>query len=139
MNPVDIAKIRKMLMAPLAGVGASETALSALTAELGHRLPDDYLEFLRQSNGYHGEVGPNGFVNIWPVEDVMPTNAANHFREWIPGLVLFASNESGDFYAFDFRQGPASVVFVPAIPLRLDHAAEFSPSFHGFLERLAQS
>jgi hypothetical protein len=139
MNPDVRDKVRQILTAPFAGVGASETAMNTLMAELGHRFPEDYLQFMRQTNGYNGEVGPNGFVSIWPVEDVMPTNQANRFREWIPGLVLFASNESGDFYAFDMRQGVPTVVFVPSIPLRLDSAVEFSPSFVGFLERLAES
>lgn len=137
MDPVVRDRLRRILKAPYAGVGASEESLQSLMAELGHRLPDEYLDFMRQTNGYTGEVGPSGFVCIWPVDEVLPTNKANHYREWIPGLVLFGSNESGDLYAFDMRQDQTIVVGVPAI-VDLNYAKEISRSFVGFLEQLAE-
>jgi len=136
VDPIVRSKLRAILKAPYAGTGASEESLRSLMAELEHRLPDEYLDFMRQTNGYTGEVGPSGFVCIWPVDDVVPTNKANNYREWIPGLVLFGSNESGDFYAFDVRQDPTTVVSVPAI-VDLKYVKEISPSFVGFLECLA--
>lgn len=130
-------RLLRILSSPLVSFGATEASLEGLMAELGYRLPDDYLDFMRQSNGYTGEVGTANFVNIWRVEEVMPTNRANNFSRWIPGLALFASNESGDFYAFDMRHGSEGVVFIPSIPLDLRYARKVGLSFTDFLERLA--
>ncbi len=138
MDPGVRDKLRTILKAPYADAGASEESLQSLMAELGFALPEEYLDFMRQTNGYTGEVGSNGFVCIWPADEVFPTNEANHYREWIPGLVLFASNESGDFYAFDMRHDLPSVVAIPAI-VELKYVKEVSPSFVAFLERLAEA
>lgn len=138
MEPSTQAFLRGILKAPCAGSGASDERLQAMMTEIGYRLPDDYLDFMRKSNGYTGGVGANGFISVWPVEEIVPTNKANRYLEWIPGLVLFASNESGDFYAFDMRVGQPTVVFVPAIPLELQSAVDLAPTFMGALERLAR-
>ena len=138
MEPSIRERLRAILTAPYAGVGATEDSLQTVILEVGYRLPDDYLDFMRETNGYTGEVGARGFVCIWPIDEVLPTNQANHFREWIPGLVLFASNESGDFYAFDMRHQPPKVVAVPSIP-ELKYAVEVGPSFVGLLEHLART
>jgi hypothetical protein len=127
-----------MLKGPYAGVGATDESLQSLMKELGFTLPEDYLEFMRQTNGYTGEVGTSGFVCIWPVEEVLPINEANHFRESVPGLVLFGSNEGGETYAFDVRGHHPKVVMVPTIPLDLEYAVEVGGSFVDFLENLAR-
>ncbi len=102
-------------------------------------MPEEYLDFLRQTDGYTGEVGDSGFISIWPVKEVVPTNEANHFREWVPGFVLFGSNEGGEFYAFDLRGDCAKVVMVPSVPLDLRYAVEVGGSFLELLEKLARS
>ncbi|MBM4019736.1 MAG: SMI1/KNR4 family protein [Planctomycetes bacterium] len=139
MEPSVRDRLRRVLTAPYAGSGATEESLLAVMAELGYGLPEEYLDFMRQTNGYTGEVGSRGFVSIWPVEEVVPTNQANHFREWILGLVLFGSNEGGEFYAFDLRGNRPKVVMVPSIPLELKYAVEVGSSFIDFLEHLAQT
>ena len=138
MEPRVSDRLRMILKAPYVGVGATEESLRALMAELGYRLPEDYVDFMRVTNGYNGEVGVRGFVCLWPVEEVVPTNQANHFREWIPGYVLFGSNESGDFYAFDMRKEKPKVVAIPSI-VELEYAVEVGDSFVDFLERLAET
>ena len=89
--------------------------------------------------GSRGASLPWWYPSIWPVEEVVPTNHANHFREWIPGLVLFGANDGGEFYAFDLRGNRPKVVMVPSIPLDLKYAVEVGSSFVDFLEHLAQT
>jgi len=137
MEPSIREKLRELLKSPKPDTGASETNLQELMARLDQRLPGDYLDFMRQWNGYNGDVGECGSVNIWAVEEVLPANEANHFREWIPGFVLFASSGGGDFYAFDLRQEQAKVVMIPSIPLDVQEAVEVGASFIGLLEHLA--
>ena len=138
MDPETRDKVRKMLKDPYAGFGATEQQIQTVVEKLGVSLPENYLDFLRQTNDYIGDVGDDGFVSIWPIEEVLLINEANHFREWIPGLVLFASDGGGEFYAFDMRGQSAKVVMVPAIPLDLEYAVEVGSSFVDFLERLAR-
>ena len=139
MNPIMHARLSRILRAPYVGKGASEETLNRMMEVVGYRLPEDYLEFMRETNGYNGEVGPLGYVCIWPVEEIAETNMANHFREWVPGLVLFGSNEGGEYFAFDMRNSPPNVVKVPGIPLTMEHAVSAGETFVAFLERLALS
>jgi hypothetical protein len=139
MDPIVERSLRLILTSAKPDKGASDPSLSELMEKLRYRLPNDYLEFMRRWNGYTGDIGKHGGVDIWPVEYILPTNEANHFREWIPGLILFASTGGGDFYAFDFRHDPPKVVEIPDIPLDVKHAKEVGDSFTQFLEHLAQS
>ena len=130
-------QLRELLTAPYAGTGARDDELDEMQIGLGFRLPDDYLDFLRETNGYTGEVGRVGYVAIWPAAEVLPTNEANHFRERIPGFVLFASNEGSEMYASDMRSAAPKVVAIPAIPLEIEFAVEVGSSFVDFIDRLA--
>ena len=139
MDPKVESKLRMILKSAKPDIGASDASLGELMAGLQHRLPEDYLGFMRRWNGYNGDVGEYGSVNIWAVEEILAANEANNFREWIPGLVLFASTGGGDFYAFDLRNDPPKVVGIPSIPLDVKEAVEVGDSFTQFLEQLAQS
>jgi hypothetical protein len=130
-------ELRKILRAPYGGKGATENYLNQIMSEIGYRLPDDYLDFMQETNGYNGEVGAKGYVCIWSAEEIVPTNRANNCHEFIPGLVLFASNEGSEYYAFDMRVSPSKVVMIPMIPLELKEAKEVGSSFIEFLRRLA--
>lgn len=139
MEPGLRDRLRKMLRSPKVSGGASEERLQKLMADIGYRLPEDYLDFMRQWNGYNGDVGQKGSVDIWPAEEIQPSNEANRFREWVPGLVLFGSDGGGEFYAFDMRGKDPKVVMVTMIPLNLENAVEAGSSFLDFLERLAKT
>jgi hypothetical protein len=139
MDPKVESKLRMILKSAKPDTGASDARLGELMAGLKYRFPEDYLEFMRRWNGYNGDVGEYGGVYIWAVEEILPANEANNFREWIPGLVLFASTGGGDFYAFDFRHDSPKVVAIPSIPLDVKDAVEVGASFTQFLEQLAQS
>jgi hypothetical protein len=137
MEPNIRSTFRGLLRSPRVGIGATEDQLNAMQAGLGCRMPDEYLEFLRETDGYSGDVGQAGYVDVLPSSEVLPTNEANHFREWIPGFVLFASNGGGEMYAFDMRGEAPRVVSIPCIPLEPEFAVEVGSSFVDFLKRLA--
>ena len=129
--------MRHFLSGPCAEAATLES-LRVMAGQLGCELPDDYVAFMLETNGYTGGVGKMGFVNIWCAEQVFPTNRANNFKEWIPGLVLFGANEGSEFYAFDMRRNPPGVVMVPMIPLDLASAVDVGASFTDFMEGLAR-
>jgi hypothetical protein len=92
--------------------GASEDALNALVERSWVRLPLDYLDFLRSSNGAEGEVG-DSYLGLWPAEEILSSNEGYNVREFVPGLLLFGSSMGGVAYAFDGRGAETSIVEVP--------------------------
>jgi cell wall assembly regulator SMI1 len=54
---------------------ATEEAVSAAQAQLGVRLPVDYVEFLYCSNGGEGIIGET-YLMLWQVEDLAKLNIA---------------------------------------------------------------
>ena len=93
--------------------GAAHEELAKLVAASGVRLPQDYLAFLRLSNG--GE-GPLSVDPLWLVLDsvdtVTDTLADGTFTEFFPSFVVIGSNGAGEGIAFDFRaDGDAGVVY----------------------------
>jgi hypothetical protein len=84
--------------------GASEEQLSAAQRDLGTVLPDDYLAFLRLSNGGGGwlEGSP---IQLWPAEDLGSGNRDH--PDYGDGLVLIGSDGCGNALALDVS-GPAT-------------------------------
>ena len=86
--------------------GAAAADIAELIAMSGNALPEDYLRFLRFSNG--GE-GPLSIQPFWLVLDsaafVTSTLLDGTLSEFFPGLVVIGSNGAGEAIAFDFRSG----------------------------------
>lgn len=117
---------------------ASQDALTQLESELGLRLPDDYKEFMRLTNGAEGRVSKRSYVIIWPVEEIVRYNKGYAVEEFAPGLLLFASTGGGMAYAFDTRDPRLPVVEVPFIGMSLNSAKQCGASFTEFLENLGR-
>jgi len=78
---------------------ADPEEIGSLNNRLGVRLPNDYLNYLRHSNG-----GFAGDVKLWMLEELEEFNRLSHDEERAPGLFLFGSLD-GDGYGFDLRPG----------------------------------
>src|SRR5262245_60194529 len=92
--------------------GVTEEALRDAVASLGHSLPPDYVQFLREHDGGEGFVGDN-YLILWKAEELSTFNREYEVDQCAPGLLLFASNGGGEGYAFDTRSVNMSVVRVP--------------------------
>lgn len=90
-------------------VGATASEIAGLIAASANSLPDDYLSYLKFSNG--GE-GPLSIDPLWLVLDnaafVAHSLREGTSAEFFPGLVVIGSNGAGEAIAFDFRQGVAT-------------------------------
>lgn len=102
--------------------------------EVPHR---DYLEFMRRHNGCDGPVGKEGYVRIWPLEEVVTGTEEAGTPEFAPGLLLFAGDGGGEAYAFD-RQDPRwPIVMVNLISMSREEMKPVASTFTEFVQKLA--
>lgn len=116
--------------------GASEAAIQDAVTSLGHSLPSDYLEFLREHNGGEGFVGDDYLV-LWQAEELDTFNREYQIDEYAPGLIAFGSSGGGDAYAFDMRTAAAPIVRVPFIGIELRYAKPMADTFTNLLRQMA--
>ena len=88
--------------------GASEPAITNLQRRFHLRFPDDYVRFMRASNGAEGEVG-SAWLQLWTLEMIEKQNAATNGPL---DRVFFGSNGESTGYAF--AAGPTTeIVDIP--------------------------
>jgi hypothetical protein len=103
---------------------ASEGALADLVDNVGIPMPNDYIEFLRVSNGATG-TGPDIFVNLKPAEEVLEATRAYGASEFWPGLVVIGGDGLGNIIAIDGRQrDPMRTTYIVLDPVWLDPDSE---------------
>jgi SMI1 / KNR4 family (SUKH-1) len=83
--------------------GASDEALKAMVARIGVEPPDDYLKFLRQSNGGTGS-GPDIFVNLFAAEEVGTSELDYGASEYALGLIVIGGDGLGNILGIDTRK-----------------------------------
>lgn len=111
--------------------GASENLIINVESQLSFTLPNEYKSFMRFSNGAEGSIGKNSYVALWSLDEIVELN--KEYNEFVPGLVLFASDGGNTAYAFDKRTPEISVVEVPFIPMDLDEVEKCGKTFDDFL------
>lgn len=124
-----------------AGSPASEAAIQALAEQSGLELPNEYLDFLRQSNGGCGplRIEP-GWLQLWPAEEVVAVNRDYEVALWLPGLFGFGSSGGGELLAFDTRFAkPWRVVMVPFCDLTEESVLPVADSFAALIRAIESS
>ena len=119
---------------------ADESAIQALVEQSGLDLPEDYLAFLRFSNGGQGHIDVEpGWFQIWPAEEVLEANRDYEVDEELPGFFGFGSNGGGEMLAFDMRSGqPWPVVMVPVGSLEPDFVVKIADDFLTFADAIGR-
>ncbi|MCA1575903.1 MAG: SMI1/KNR4 family protein [Acidobacteria bacterium] len=117
---------------------ADESAIQALVEQSGLELPQDYLAFLRFSNGGDGHLGVEpGWFQIWPAEEVVEANRDLDLEEELPGFFGFGGNGGGEMFAFDMRgTQPWPIVMVPYNPLEPEFAIKIADNFLAFADAM---
>ena len=113
--------------------GAPEDIQFALSAA-ARPLPEDYLAFLRASDGAEGWIGKN-YLQVAGARSAAETTMA--FAQWVPGLFFFASDGAEGLFAFDLRDDGRRVAITHTDDLELEglvYAAESFTTFLGFLQ-----
>jgi hypothetical protein len=103
--------------------------------ETNGKLPTDYVEFLKISNGGEGFIGEN-YIILWGVDELVSMNRSYEVQINSPGLLVFGSDGGGEAYGFDMRNPQWLIVKVPFIAMIWKDARPISDSFRGFLELL---
>ena len=131
------ALLPEVQMRPAFPADQVDELFADFTAEVGDVPHPDYLEFMRRHNGCDGPVGQNGYIRLWPLENVVLRTEQAKTDEFAPGLLLFAGDGGNEAYAFD-RQDPRwPIVAVPLVGLSRKEMKFIAGTFAEFLRKLA--
>jgi len=77
------------------------------------RLPDDYRRFLLTRGSMSEFLPPaDSYVQIGPIDDVIPVNKAGDIQRRFPGALVIGSDGSREMLAYDFRQCQSRLVLL---------------------------
>lgn len=119
---------------------ATEAAIEALTVTCDFELPEEYLAFLRYSNGGEGFLCIEPwYFQICSAEEVVAYNQGYHVEEFLPGWFAIGSNGGGELLAIRKRDGsPCPVYMVPFIPMAESDAVQIAHDFEMFAMALGR-
>lgn len=117
---------------------ASMAMIETTQKELGLNLPPQYIEWLCHSNGASGIVGRDSYLQLWPIEKLIPLNRAYQVEKFAPGLLLFGSDGGGEGYAFDTRFFTFPIVQIPFVGMNLEEVRPLGNTFLDFLRHFNQ-
>ena len=106
----------------------------SLIAELDIRLPDDYIEFLKEFNGCEGSLSDNSYIAFWSLNELKKNNEMYEVNEFAPELFLIRSDGGGS--AYGFKRDDLTYIEVPFIGMSLEEAEYPGNSFEEFVYNL---
>jgi hypothetical protein len=115
--------------------GIKEDDMVKICAELECTLPDDYLDFMRLSNGGVGMVR-DSYIDIYPLTDLRLINEQYHVTQYAPGLLIFGTDGGDEAFGFDYRTSNLQIVKIPFIPMDWGDVIPLCESFQQLLENL---
>lgn len=107
---------------------ATEAAIEALERKWSHRLPPEYLDLLKITDGASSVL-----VQLWPTDEVLEDGYRAH--EFGPHLVFFGSDGCGELFAFDSREPLGSITMVHAISNWTKDTKVVAKTFDQFVRR----
>ena len=130
------AQIRVFISQMELGTPTTADAINIAGEQLGISLPDQYKEFMIETNGAEGFVGVNSYLAIWPIDQIVQLNDEYAVKEFTPGLVYFGSDGGGMAYAFDCRDEITSIVEFPFESIDVEDARSCGRTFNEFMQNL---
>src|SRR5687767_10632279 len=82
---------------------ANEEEIGRIENQMGLRLPDDFKEWLLQSNGGQGRIGEH-YLTIWGTHEMIDKNRLYKITTELPGIIGFADN-GPEIFGFDTLKG----------------------------------
>ena len=118
------------------GFPASAAAVEEVERQLGVKLPLEYVEFLKRTNGGEGTIGKGAYVILWSVGELASMNQAYEVQKYVPGLLIFGSDGGGEAFGFDTRSPQWPIVQMPFVGMAWDLTRPMGATFNEFLGRL---
>lgn len=81
--------------------GATENSITNLQELAGFKLPEDYIDVMKECNGGEGEIGENSWLCLFPIEELLTVN--DNYKllmKQIPDYFLFGKDAADTGYAF---------------------------------------
>lgn len=130
--------------APSASSNEIEQLKEEVYRYIGHTLPEEYLDFLKWSNGGEGLIGKM-YVAFWKSQEVVRVNREDHqIHKWWPN-VLGIATDAGDYaYVLDLThwatdgECPVYKIELGALFGHYDEATRLGDSFLDWLASLLQ-
>lgn len=80
---------------------ANEQYVSSFLSNINFSLPTDYIKLIKKYNGGEGELGKNGWLCLFAIEDLIEINHDYALlMEQIPDYFLFGKDAADTGYAF---------------------------------------
>jgi hypothetical protein len=128
----DLATLARDLAKP---PGADAAVLAAVEAQVGAHFPEDYRSFVQSANGAEGPVG-EGYLSLWPIEEIALLNEQYEVASFVPGLVLFATDGGNTGYAVDTTSN--AIVELPLIGMSREALVPRGRTLRDLLEFISQ-
>ncbi len=91
--------------------------IAELEARLDAKFPEDYKEFLMQSNGAEGPIGAESYLVLWSLDEILNHNNGYNVTAFAPNFVLFGSNGGGTACAFERLGSDIEVVSLELVDM----------------------
>lgn len=133
---MQLPKEIRALACSLHSRGTTDTrSIEAAERALGFRLPEDYREFARLSDGAEGLVGDR-YVSFWRISELAELNELIRGDQLVPGFIAFGTDGGTQLYGFDRRTAEGGVAQAPVVGLDWKRARRVADSFVELLRTL---
>lgn len=113
--------------------------IEAVEKKMGIVFPNEYKEIMLYSNGMEGPIGEEGYLCIWPIEEIIPLNEEYSVSEFTPGIVYFGSDGGDVAYGFDYNHEEVLVIEIPFMSIHIEDEKIYSTSFYDFLTKIYEN
>lgn len=116
---------------------ATPEQIAAFSIAAGFSLPQEYVVFLKQTNGGEGIIGQNAYLILFAVDELMSLNEAYQVEHYVPGLLIFGSDGGGEAFAFNVRDA-MRIVRVPFVGMGPSTIEPIADDFMSFIKYLSE-
>jgi len=118
--------------------GASKDVITKVSSLLDFAFPQDYSEFMQETNGGEGSMGQANYLILWKIEELAKLNKEYDAELYAPGYLIIGSNGGGTAYAFD--KSKSNVVSFEFVGMTMEEEAQLlGNDFTSFLQNLSTS
>ena len=117
---------------------AEEWEISNIEEYFEVTLPDDYKEFLYETDGVKGKIGVSD-IDIWSAKIIPKLNCdnANKFLT-MDEIIYFGTNGNNKIYAFYYKKNNIQILKIPMSCQDIGSCEVMAESFTDFLEKLSE-